>query len=53
MGLFGLRPWYDAFSETLLRSTDNELDYLELHTNELLSGIYSCGIESIRGARAD
>ena len=39
---------------TLLRSTEYELDILERHiTNELPSGIYSCGISSIEGVRAD
>jgi hypothetical protein len=37
----------------LFRSTDDELDILERHiTNELPSGIYSCGINSIEGVRA-
>jgi hypothetical protein len=39
---------------TLLRLTDDELDILERHiNNELPSGIYSCGINSIEGIRAD
>jgi hypothetical protein len=39
---------------TLSRSTDDELDILERHiNNELPSGIYSCGINSIEGVRAD
>jgi hypothetical protein len=39
---------------TLSRSTDNELDIVERHIkNELPSGIYSCGINSIEGFRAD
>jgi hypothetical protein len=34
-------------------STDDELDILERHkTSELPSGIYSCGIKSIKGVRA-
>ena len=39
---------------TLLRSTDDELDVFERHiTNDLLSGIYSCGIHSIESVSAD
>jgi hypothetical protein len=39
---------------TLLRSTDDELDILERRIiNELPSGIYSYGIESIEGVSAD
>ena len=39
---------------TLLRSMDDELDVFEQHiTNELLSGIYSCGTHSIEGVSAD
>jgi hypothetical protein len=51
-----LRPWYDFFGETfitLVRSVNDELDMLERRiTHELSSGIYSCCINSIGGARA-
>jgi hypothetical protein len=52
LGWFGLRPWYNAFSETFdfVEITDDKLDILERHSNsELPLGIYSCGINSIEG----
>jgi hypothetical protein len=39
---------------TLLRSTDDEWEVLERHIiNELRSGLYSCGTNSMEGVTAD